>query len=179
MSALQTAIEGAFYEVGFAIRPLKVVTISNSEQEAFIGETSTFVQSMEDFVLQTDADRLKGIWIKSISEKHRVPFREIPAQASAEEQIQRAAAVASDKIDLALEHRRIAAMDMAVPGAFAVDLPTTDPVKRMECLETLVPFQRIRELLIKRERSMSMEPLGRIAFTARRIELAPGGTKLN
>lgn len=162
-------IKGAFYSVTMQIRPQTVVTISNSEQEALIGEPDLTIVGMQDFVFYEDAQAIGEIWRKSLTEKTKTPFRENMSGASPEEKVLQAAALAADKIDIALLGNRIENMDYPIPSSFSIQLPPTDIVERAEALETLVPFSRIKELLQQRERITSGEQMGWLDFSAVRL----------
>lgn len=84
-----------------------------------------------------------------------------------------AAAMAAAKIDRALLTRKVEAMDMPIPERFCLTLPPDGGIRRLEILETLVPFNRIREILIKREQNPEMPPIGHIAFEALQHQRVP------
>ncbi len=164
----------AWYEIGFDTRPLTLVMDGNEQTGALLGETSLIIRGMQDFVADDDAKRLQAIWIKSVTERKPTLLLDATPANNAEEEVLRLAALAADKIDLTMEVERIKGRDLKIPERYAVNLPDTDMILRQEALETLVPFQRVRELLLQREKENTTEPIGHISIFAKRIDMGTG-----
>lgn len=167
-------LQGAYFSVSMKLRTAEVIPLPNTNrQEVLIHQPSATIFSIDDFVFQADADKLGQIWIKSLTETTPSFFQDTSGDETPENRVMQAAAMAAAKIDRALLTRRVEAMDMPIPSRFCLTLPPDNGFRRHEILETLVPFNRIREILIQREQNPEMPPIGHIAFEAQQHHAVP------
>lgn len=164
-----SALQGDFFSVNMQLRTVETISIPNTNRtEVLFDEPCATVFSITDFVFQRDAENIRKIWIKSLTESTPTFFQDQYSNASPEEHVMEAAAMATAKIDRNRLVERVANLDTPIPERFSVVLPPTDFLTREEVLETLVPFQRIRDMLLKREKNPDMPNVGLIAFEAQR-----------
>ena len=159
---------GTHVRVTMQARPILVSFERNKSVEAFLGEPTIHRLEIDDFVFQAEAERVRKIWMQSLSERSTAVFQEVPNDLSADERVILAAKTAADKIDTALLAERVKHAAFPIPERYDLILHPKDVNIRRDTIETLVPFSRIRQLLLERE-ALGIEtreaPLGMISFS--------------
>ncbi len=170
-------LRGSYVQVAMQARPISVcVNNDDGSFEALLGSPVIHRLEFQDFVFYKDAEKIRPIWLKSLKETSTAVFQEIPADLSADERVLLAAEAAANKIDHALTASHVGNKDFPIPESYDLILHPKDANIRRETIETLVPFNRIRELLLKRE-ELGLEtqesPLGLLSFSVSRFAPTP------
>ncbi len=130
-----------------------IMHYSLHDHENIISPNTVAFPSITDFIDKRNMQTMRQLWLNALS-RHNEGLSEkiIDADTSIGDKFERMLTKALSPRELDLGTSFVKAAEYPVPSAYVVKLPVYPKDLRIEILNTLVPFEKTREMLLRLEK---------------------------